>query len=378
MEKLASTGTQFSFELFREINESNQGNVFFSPFSISAALGMVVLGAKGKTAEQISKTMHVDDNKDFQQNFQSLSAKINKKADSSYVLNLANRLFGEKTSSVLPEFISSIQSLYKADLGIVDFMSSPNAARKEINSWVSEETKGKIPELLAEGSVDETTKLVLANAIYFKGDWAEKFNPKETTEKPFNLNKNEQKMVKMMYQMKKFPFAYIPDINCRILELPYAGKDISMIIMLPDTIDDDTTGLQKLENELTVEKFQEWTKSENMSLIDVHVHLPKFKLEDTYKLKSKLTSMGIVDLFNPGCADLSGISGSSNLFLSDFVHKSFVEVNEEGTEAAAATAGIAMVCMLMEEEFNANHPFLFLIRNNTTKSILFLGRFVSP
>ncbi|KAM8966458.1 leukocyte elastase inhibitor-like [Pelodytes ibericus] len=376
MEKLSSAGTQFSLDLYRILCETNnKGNLFFSPFSMSAALAMIYLGTKGSTAKQISKVLHFDGIEDLHPNFQRLSDKINKK-ESSYVLNLANRLFGEKTFNFLPEFLSSIKSLYHADLGTVDFISAVEAARKEINTWVSDQTKAKIPELLAAGSVDGTTKLVLVNAIYFKGDWAEKFNPQETREKQFRLSKNEQKVVKMMYQKKKFPFTYIPEINCRMLELPYKGYDLSMIIMLPDNIEDDTTGLQKLEKELTLEKFQHWT--ETMSPIDVHVHLPKFKLEDSYKLKSDLSRMGMVDVFSAGSADLSGISGSANLFLSEVVHKSFVEVNEEGTEAAAATAGIAMFCMLMEEEFNADHPFIFLIRHNESKSILFLGRYASP
>ncbi|XP_053570632.1 leukocyte elastase inhibitor [Bombina bombina] len=379
MDALTSACTHFCLDLFTKLNEQNPaGNVFFSPVSISAALAMIFLGAKGKTAEQVSKTLHFDGVKDLHPNFQALNAEINKKGASSFVLNLANRLFGEKTFGFLPEFLHSVQKQYKADLGTVDFVSAAEDARKEINQWVSEQTKGKIPEILSEGSVDTTTRLVLVNAIYFKGDWAEKFNTGETKEMPFHLSKNEQKPVKMMYQMKKFPFTYIPEINCRILELPYVGHELSMIIMLPDSIKDNTTGLQQVEKELTLEKFQEWTRPENMGPIDVHVHLPKFKLEDSYKLKSDLAAMGMADIFDAGKADLSGMSGSSNLFLSEIVHKSFVEVNEEGTEATAATAGIAVFCMLREEEFNADHPFLFFIRHNATKNILFFGRYSSP
>ncbi|XP_075441946.1 leukocyte elastase inhibitor-like [Ascaphus truei] len=377
MEKLSSACTHFALDLFKKINENNpKGNLFISPISISAALAMIYLGTRSKTAEQISKTLHFDDVEDLHPSFQTLNSQINKKGASSYVLNLANRLFGEKTFNFLPEFLASIQKLYNADLGTVDFLTAVEESRKEINQWVAEQTKGKIPDLLSKGIVDGTTKLVLVNAIYFKGDWAEKFNAEQTTEMPFRLNKNEQKTVKMMYQKKKFPFAFIQEIRCSILELPYAGHELSMIIMLPDNINDDTTGLQQLEKEMTKEKIQEWT--ENMSSIDVHVHLPKFKLEDSYKLKSELAALGAVDIFDSGSADLSGMSGTRSLFLSEVVHKSFVEVNEEGTEAAAATAGIAMFCMLMEEEFNADHPFLFFIRHNATKSILFLGRYSSP
>uniref|UniRef100_A0A8C5MNN0 Leukocyte elastase inhibitor n=1 Tax=Leptobrachium leishanense TaxID=445787 RepID=A0A8C5MNN0_9ANUR len=379
MEKLVSNGTQFSFDLYAKLNENNpQGNIFFSPVSISVALAMVSLGARGKTATQLSRALHFDGVEDLHPNFRKLIAEINKKGELSYVLNTANRLFGEKTFNFLPDFISSVQKLYSADLGTVDFLADSENARQNINNWVSKQTKEKIPELLAKGSVNGNTKLVLVNAIYFKGDWAEKFNAQETTEKPFRLNKNNQTLVKMMYQKKKFPFTYIPEINCRILELPYAGHELSMVIILPENIEDDTTGLQKLEKELTLEKFQEWTRSENMGPIDVHVHLPRFKLEDSYELKPVLSSLGIEDLFSAGVADLSGMSGSKDLFLSEVVHKSFVEVNEEGTEAAAASAGIAALCMLMEEDFNADHPFVFFIRHNPTSSILFFGRYVSP
>ncbi|KAG8571880.1 hypothetical protein GDO81_011815 [Engystomops pustulosus] len=378
MEALSSACTNFSLDLFKTLCKKNPNeNIFYSPLSISAALAMVFLGAKGKTAEQVSRVLHFDSVKDVHSNFQALNAQINKRSN-SFTLNLANRLYGEQTFNFLPEFLASIQTLYQATLGSVDFISAHEAARKEINKWVSEQTKGKIPEVLSEGSVDGTTQLVLVNAIYFKGDWAEKFNPEHTTEVPFRLNKNEQKPVKMMYQMKNLPFNYIQELGCRILELPYKGNELSMIILLPDNIEDETTGLEKLENEISLEKLQEWTRPDHMFPVDVRVHLPKFKLEESYKMKSILSALGMVDIFDSARADLSGISGSQNLYLSEVIHKSFVEVNEEGTEAAAATAGIAMMCLSREEEFNADHPFLFYIRHNETKNILFFGKYSSP
>ncbi|NXL32284.1 ILEU inhibitor, partial [Glaucidium brasilianum] len=189
---------------------------------------------------------------------------------------------------------------------------------------------------------------------------------------------NERRTVKMMYQKNKFPFGYIREVKVRVLELPYEGRELSMIILLPDDIEDDFTGLQKLEKQLTLEKLREWTRPEHLYSADVHVRLPKFKLEESYDLKSDLAAMGLLDVFDSGKADLSGMSGARDLFLSKIVHKAFVEVNEEGTEAAAATAGIAMLCMAIEEDFNADHPFLFFIRHNPTQSILFLGRYTSP
>ncbi|KFO04593.1 Leukocyte elastase inhibitor [Balearica regulorum gibbericeps] len=393
MENLCNANSRFALDLLRRFNETNPtGNVFFSPVSVSAALAMVLLGAKGNTEAQVLKvtnslplfqTLHFDKVEGIHSRFQTLTMDINR-SNAPYLLRLANRLYGEKSYSFLPDFLTNTQKLYGADLAAVDFLQGYDEARKEINQWVEEKTEGKIPDLLSEGSVDNMTRLVLVNAIYFKGDWAEKFNEADTTDMPFRLNKNERKTVKMMYQKKKFRFGYIPEVKVRVLELPYDGRELSMIILLPDDIEDDSTGLQKLEKQLTLENLQEWTCPEHLYSTDVRVRLPKFKLEESYDLKSDLAAMGLLDVFDSGKSDLSGMSGARDLFLSKIVHKAFVEVNEEGTEAAAAgrpppaTAGIAMLCMVMEEDFNADHPFLFFIRHNPTQSILFFGRYASP
>ncbi|NXJ42030.1 ILEU inhibitor, partial [Ciconia maguari] len=391
MENLRNANSRFALDLLRRFNETNPtGNVFFSPVSVSAALAMVLLGARGNTEAQVLKvilaaasslllfqTLHFDKVQHIHSRFQTLTMDINRN-NTPYVLRLANRLFGEKSYSFLPDFLTNTQKLHGADLATVDFLQACDEARKEINQWVEEKTEGKIPNLLSEGSVDSMTRLILVNAIYFKGNWAEKFKEANTTDMPFRLNKNERKTVKMMYQKNKFRFGYIPEVKVRVLELPYDGRELSMIVLLPDDIEDDSTGLQKLEKQLTLEKLQEWTRPEHLYSTDVHVRLPKFRLEESYDLKSDLAAMGLLDVFDSGKADLSGMSGARDLFLSKIVHKAFVEVNEEGTEAAAATAGIAMLCMVMEEDFNADHPFLFFIRHNSTKSILFFGRYTSP
>ncbi|XP_015137679.2 leukocyte elastase inhibitor isoform X1 [Gallus gallus] len=378
MESLSNANSRFALDLFRKVNETNpSGNIFFSPLSISTALAMVLLGSRGNTETQVLKTFHFDEVENIHSRFRALTADINRR-DSSCLLRIANRLYGEKSYSFLPEFLTNTQKSYGADLAAVDFLHAYGEARKEINQWVEEKTEGKIPDLLSEGSVNSMTKLVLVNAIYFKGNWAEKFEEANTADMPFRLNKNERKTVKMMYQKKKFRFGYISDMKTRVLELPYDEREFSMIILLPDDIEDDSTGLQKLEQQLTLEKLQEWTRPEHLYSTDVHVHLPKFKLEESYDLKSDLSAMGLLDIFDSAKADLSGMSGAHDLFLSKIVHKAFVEVNEEGTEAAAATAGIAMLCMVIEEDFNADHPFLFFLRHNPTKSIVFFGRYASP
>ncbi|XP_072461138.1 leukocyte elastase inhibitor-like [Notamacropus eugenii] len=379
MEQLSVANTRFAVELYKTLVDAQpKENIFISPLSISTALAMVLVGARGDTAAQLSKVFHFDEVDEVHSRFQSLHTSLNKPG-ASYILKLANRLFGEKTYSFLSEFLSSTQKLYGAELATVDFQHASEPARKEINQWVKEQTEGKIPELLAKGSVDSLTKLVLVNAIYFKGNWENQFDEKLTTDAPFRLNKREKKTVKMMYQKKKLPYGYIEAVKCRVLELPYKGNELSMVILLPDDIEDDSTGLEKIEKHLSMENLTEWTHHKNMDTIDVHVHLPKFKMENTYILNSYLTQMGLSDLFVSGKADLSGMSGSRDLFISQIVHQSFVEVNEEGTEAAAATAGMVQLAMLLpEEEFNANHPFLFFIRHNPTKNILFFGRFSHP
>lgn len=378
MEQLSTANTRFALDLFRTLNENNPtGNIFISPISISSALAMVVMGTRGATAAQVSKALYFNTVEEIHSRFQSLNADINKRG-APYILKLANRLYGEKTYNFLPEFLASTQKMYGAELASVDFQHTSEDARKVINEWVKGQTEGKIPELLAAGMVDNMTKLVLVNAIYFKGNWQEKFMKEATTDAPFRLNKKDTKIVKMMHQKKKFPYGYIQDLKCRVLELPYQGEELSMVILLPDDIEDESTGLKKIEEQLTLEKLREWTKPENLALIEVNVSLPRFKLEESYNLNSHLARLGIEDLFNSK-ADLSGMSGARDLFISKVVHKSFVEVNEEGTEAAAATAGIATFCMLMpEENFVVDHPFIFFIRHNPSTSILFLGRLSSP
>lgn len=380
MEQLSSANTLFALELFHTLSESSPtGNIFFSPFSISSALAMVTLGAKGSTAAQLSKTLHFDSVEDVHSQFQSLNAEVSKR-EASHTLKLANRLYGEKTYNFLPEFLTSTQKMYGAALAPVDFQHASEDARKEINQWVKGQTEGKIPELLAVGVVDSMTKLVLVNAIYFKGIWEEKFMKGNTKDVPFRLNKKDTKTVKMMYQKENFPFGYIPDLKCKVLEMPYKGGELSMVILLPEDIEDEFMGLKKIEEQLTLEKLHECSKLGKLSNIDVHVKLPRFKMEESYIFNSHLGHLGLQDLFSSSKADLSGMSGSRDLFISKIVHKSFVEVNEEGTEAAAATActNVYACYSMPEEEFTVDHPFLFFIRYNPTANVLFFGRVCSP
>ncbi|XP_074908470.1 serpin B6-like isoform X1 [Buteo buteo] len=379
MDSLCAANTTFALDLLRKLCENRSGrNLFFSPFSISSALSMILLGSKGNTEAQIAKVLSLNKAKDAHNGYQSLLAKIND-PNTKYILKTANRLYGEKTFEFLSSFIELSQKFYHAGLEQTDFIQAWEDSRKQINGWVEERTEGKIQNLLAEGILNSLTRLVLVNAIYFKGSWEKQFNKERTAEMPFQINEKETKPVQMMFKKDKFNMTYIGDFQTKILELPYVGNELSMIILLPDAIQDGSTGLESLERELTYEKLIDWINPEMMDCTEVRVSLPRFKLEEDYDLKPLLSSMGMPDAFDLGKADFSGISAGNELVLSEVVHKSFVEVNEEGTEAAAATAGVMMMrCAMIVPEFTADHPFLFFIRHNKTSSILFCGRFCSP
>ncbi|XP_062351140.1 leukocyte elastase inhibitor-like [Cinclus cinclus] len=379
MESLCAANTTFALDLLRKLCEKKSGqNVFFSPFSISSALSMVLLGSRGSTEAQIGKVLSLNNSRDAHNGYQSLLSEIND-PNTKYILRTANRLYGEKTFDFLASFIESSQKSYHAGLEQMDFLHAWEDARKQINGWVEERTEGKIQNLLAEGILNSLTRLVLVNAIYFKGSWEKPFWRQSTRERPFQINKNETRPVQMMFKEANFNMTYIGDLQTKILELPYVGNELSMIILLPDAIEDGSTGLERLERELTYEKLMGWIRPERMKSTNVRVSFPRFKLEEDYNLKPVLSSMGMPDAFESGKADFSGISSGKELVLSEVIHKSFVEVNEEGTEAAAATVLVANCCAIMRiPDFTADHPFLFFIRHNKSHSILFCGRFCCP
>ncbi|XP_031214241.1 serpin B6-like isoform X2 [Mastomys coucha] len=255
----------------------------------------------------------------------------------------------------------------------LDFKGAPEPSRQHINTWVAKKTEDKITELLSSGSVNSSTLLLLVNAIYFKGKWKKQFNKEDTQEMPFKVTKNEEKPVQMMFKKSTFKMAYVEEISTTILLLPYVGNELNMIIMLPD----EHVELKMVEKEITYKKFIEWTRLDKMEEEEVEVFLPKFKLEENYDMKDVLCKLGMTDAFVEDRADFSGIASKEGLFLSKVIHKSFVEVNEEGTEAAAATAAnIGLRCMV--PYFCANRPFLFFIQHSKTHGIVFCGRFSSP
>uniref|UniRef100_A0A671Z3F4 Leukocyte elastase inhibitor n=1 Tax=Sparus aurata TaxID=8175 RepID=A0A671Z3F4_SPAAU len=377
---LSKANTTFSLALLKKLSDNDKtANVFYSPFSISSALAMVMMGARGNTAAQMSeclKTRDVQD--DVHSSFAQLLGELNK-ADAPYALSVANRLYGEQSYQFVEHFLRGTRKHYNAELESVDFIKSFEAARLNINSWVEEKTQGRIKDLLAQGVLDSTTRLVLVNAMYFKGNWNKKFDEDDTCDAQFRINQNDTKPVKMMRQTSRFPLTFIPEANCQILEMPYEGKELSMLIFLPNDMKEGTTGLEKLEKQLTYENFLKWTRPDMKDETEVEVELPRLKVEEKYDMKGVLISMGMVDAFDNTRSDFSGMSPANELVLSKVVHKAFLEFNEEGTEAAAATAPIMVDCYIESSAtFIADHPFLFFIRHNPSMSILFAGRYCSP
>ncbi|XP_057554278.1 serpin B6 isoform X2 [Hippopotamus amphibius kiboko] len=377
MDALSEANGTFALTLLRKLGEDNSKNVFLSPISISSALAMVFMGAKGNTAAQMSQALSLSKSSsgggDVHQGFQNLLTEVNR-TSTQYLLRTANRLFGEKTYDFLSSFKDSCRKFYQAEMQELDFVNAAEESRKHINTWVAQKTEGKITDLLSPNSVNPMTCLVLVNAIYFKGNWDSQFDKEHTKERPFKVSKDVEKPVQMMFKKSTFKMTYIGEIFTRILVLPYVGGELNMIVLLPD----ETTDLRTVEKALTYQNFVEWTKPDMMDEEEAEVFLPRFQLEETYDMEGVLRSLGVRDAFEDK-ADFSAMSAGSNLRLSRVVHKSFVEVNEEGTEAAAATAATMMLrCARITPRFCADHPFLFFIQHSGTGGLLFCGRFCSP
>lgn len=357
----------FSFELYKTIANSEK-NILISPLSLAIALSMTLTGARGNTAEQMKKLLNPDDDKEIFSKY----SKIISYFKNIYTVKIANRLYLQKDYTIESDFIVFLQDIFQNDCGIVDFANNSINAKNEINTWISTITEGNIKNLL--NNVDSLTRIILISAIYFKGFWAKKFSKSLTEKLPFNLNSNKFIKIEMMYQKGKFGYIEDNELKANILELPYEGHSLSMIIILPFELN----GLKEIENKLNSNKFVNLCHSLRNNLQNIHVWLPKFKIEYSINLKPVLSELGIEDLFNPSKADLSGINKAETLFVKEVVHKTFIEINEEGTEAAAATAvRINKRSLDLWLEFKADHPFLYFIVEHKF-NILFLGTLKLP
>ncbi len=364
----------FALDLYAQLRKGEEGNLFFSPYSISAALAMTYAGARGDTEAQMAKVLHFKlEQLLLHAAFRALNDRVlGGKKERAYQLHVANALWGQKGHRFLDFYLELVRANYGAGLRQVDFMRATEEARQRINAWVEEQTQDKIKELIKRGILDRLTTLVLTNAIYFKGNWASRFDVKQTRDEPFTLLDGKKVNVPMMHQAAKFK--YVGDKSVQTLELPYVDDELSMIVLLPRKGD----GLPALERSLTKNNLAKWLSG--LREQEVEVALPRFKSTWACELQNELKSMGMTDAFSLPAADFSGMTGEQDLLIDKVIHKAFVDVNEEGTEAAAATAVVAKLksVPVTPAVFRADHPFMFLIRDNRSGSILFLGRLMSP
>ncbi|HUW99989.1 MAG: serpin family protein [Phycisphaerae bacterium] len=370
--QVAEGCNRFAFDLYGRL-KGGEGNLFLSPYSISTALAMTYGGARGETADQMAQVLCLPSSgKAVHRAYGALQGDLNAAgAGGAFELAVANRLWGEKGYTFLPDFLSLLETNYGAGLEQVDFAADTEGSRKTINAWVEKQTRDKIQDLLKPGVLDATTRLVLTNAIYFKGKWADPFNKKATRDEEFFLTPEKKVTAPLMHRTAEF--GYFEGDDLQALELPYQGERLAMVVVLPKAKD----GLAALEASLSAEKVAGWV--ENLLPCEAQVALPRFKTTAELSLGDTLVAMGMTDAFSLSAADFSGMTGTKDLFISAVVHKAFVDVNEEGTEAAAATAGVAAEAMPEPvPPFRADHPFLFLIRDTKTGAILFLGRILDP
>lgn len=361
----------FSTSLYKALskNVGDSENLFVSPFSVATVLSMAHVGAKGNTAAQLKSAMHLTGIEDEKINAVIGSLCRSLKGDKNFTLESANQMYVANNYPLTDHFQSTMNNDFGAPAQNVNF--ALDETRLNINKWVQDFTHKKIKDLIPQGALNDLTRLALVNAVYFKGNWLQKFDAAKTQLEPFYLGSNDKSTnANMMHIDAKLRSGFLDDLDARVLELPYVGGKLSMFIILPNKVE----GMAALEAALTEDTFQ--TMDHKMRSAKIHVALPKFKVEANVDIKTVLAEMGISDLFDKSAADLSGISGVDELYVSDVFHKAFVEVNEEGSEAAAATGMVVMSRMMIipSDPFICNHPFIYLIRDNSTKLTLFVGR----
>ena len=365
---VAAGNNRFAFDLYRRLATDPAyagGNLFFSPYSISSALAITYEGARGTTADEIGAVLHLPTNDTLRrEGFAALNAALNR-GSGNYTLRTANALWAEETHSFLPDYIDVAARWYGANVTNLDFIENPEGSRETINRWVEERTEDRIRDLLPPNSIDPLTRLVITNAIYYNGTRVEEIDANETREEEFRVGQNEMFLAPMMHGESAYPYAETETLQ--VLEMPYAhgnGTELSMLVLLPKE-DSLTAAEEALDADLR----------ESLAPQNVRVFFPKFTLETEYPLPGTLAAMGMPTAFT-GDADLSGMDGTKDLFITGVFHKAFIDVNEEGTEAAAATGVIAGGGVT--PVFRADHPFVFLIVEKDSGAILFMGRVVNP
>jgi serpin B len=379
---VVTADNQFAFDLYRTLAKTPRGNVFYSPHSVAVAMSMVKAGAAGKTAEELSAALHVKGaDADYLAGRASLNSAIaSDKKTAGYDLKVANRLWIQKSLAPQKPFADTLRNTFGGDVGPVDFIHAPSEASKAINDWVELQTAGKIRNLVAPDSIDALTRTVLVNAVYFKGDWVRPFNAELTKDLPFESPSGSKQVPTMEVHDV---FAYAARDECRALQLPYDGGQstprVAMLILLPRRGDE---AVRELEKKLSAEYFADTL--DQLDARDVQVQLPKFKFDQNYGLNESLAAIGVKRAFSPKDAELSPIVAvNPPLFLQQVIHRAFIEIDEKGTEAAAATAAFGGAGGIGPSPprslvFRADHPFLFVIYDIRTKAVLFLGRVDEP
>ncbi len=368
----------FAVDLYTRLS-ARPGNLFFSPESISTAFGMAYAGADGQTATEMAHVFHFTLAPErLHPAFGALLSGMNA-PHQGYALSVADALWAEQDEKFLPDYLKLVQANYGAGFHAVDFKSAPDSARATINQWVEKQTNDKIQNLLGPGTVTPLTRLILTNAIYFKAAWADQFSKDATENKDFHLSAGKTIQAPTMRHARGYEYFKGPSFQA--LLMPYEKGEVSMLILLPDEVD----GLPALERSLTAENLERWIASLSYAH-EVIVSLPRFKITQQFELSSTLEGLGMKAAFDPNAADFSAMTGDRSLVISAAIHKAYIDLDENGTEAAAATAVVIEMAMAAPPLapppppiiFTADHPFLFLIRDNASGAILFMGRVTDP
>ena len=370
--ELVNVSNLFAMDMFSNLSNEND-NLFFSPYSIFTALGMVYEGARNGTADEIRSVFHFpSDNQTRLELFKGLIEHLNG-GGTGCNLSTANAMWVDKAFEVLKSYKDALQDYYKSEAATVDFVHALEESRLRINYWVENQTNGKIKDLFPKGSLDAGTCLVLTNAIYFKGDWLKQFNSSLTTKLDFHPDSSRTVQVPMMVRNDdESEFNYTETSGMQILEMSYSGGKMSMLVLLPKS-----ASTSEIEKALSPQKLQEWKSKLEKKRVDVY--FPKFTLNTKYFIEENLSDMGMPSAFT-SAADFSGIDGFKDLLISHVIHQAYVSVDEKGTEAAAAT-GVSFEKGAIEPShptFDADHPFIFIIQEKETGNILFMGKLVDP